>query len=79
MLAATLETVKYSTVGGAVGAIHGLGAAVHADSIEAMIIGAATGGVLGAGAGVYNGVTERQSEISSCLMDKGYTITHQAS
>ena len=55
------------------------GAALHADSIEAMIIGAATGGVIDAGVGVYNGVTKRQSEISSCLMDKGCTITHQAS
>jgi hypothetical protein len=76
LLAATFETVKYSTAGGAVGAIHGLGAAVHADSIEAMIIGAAAGGFLGAGVGIYNGFTERQSEISSCLMEKGFTINH---
>ncbi len=73
---ATFETVNYSTVGGAVGAIHGLSASVHADSIESMIIGAAADSVFSAGAGVYNGLTERRSEI---VMEKGYTITHQAS
>lgn len=33
-LAATFETGKYSTAGGALGAIHGLGAAIRVDSFN---------------------------------------------
>jgi hypothetical protein len=79
LLAATFETVKYSAVGGALGAVHGIGAAAYSDSIEAIIIGAAAGGVLGAGAGIYQGVKDRQTEISGCLRGKGYTIAPKES
>ena len=79
LLAATFETVKYSAVGGALGTVHGIGAAAYSDSIEAIIIGAAAGGVLGAGAGIYQGVKDRQTEISGCLREKGYTIAPKES
>ena len=79
LLAATFETVKYSAVGGAHGAVHGIGAAAYSDSKEAIIIGAAAGGILGAGAGIYQGAKDRQTEISSCLRGKGYTIAPKES
>ena len=79
LLTATFETLKDSTAGVAVSVVRDRGAAVHSDLIEAMIIATATGGVLCAGAAIYNGVAKRQSEISSCLIEKKYTTTHQAS
>ncbi len=79
ILASTFETVKYSAVGGAFGAAHGLGHIWYVDSMAALVIGAVTGGVLGAGAGVYQGVKDRETEIESCLRRKGYTIANPAS
>ena len=77
VLAATLETVKYGTVGGAIGAAHGLSYTVYTDSMAGVVVGAVAGSVLGAGAGVFQGVKDREAEIASCLRGKGYTIVYQ--
>ena len=77
ILAATLETAKYGTVGGAVGAVHGLSYWAYSDSMAGVVVGAVAGSVLGTGAGVFQGVKDRETEITRCLRDKGYTIVHQ--
>ena len=77
ILAATLETAKYGTVGGAVGAVHGLSYWAYSDSMAGVLVGAVAGSVLGTGAGVFQGVKDRETEIARCLRDKGYTIVHQ--
>ena len=76
VLAATLETIKYGTVGGAVGAVHGLSYMAYADSMAGVVVGAVAGSVLGAGAGVLEGVKDREKEIAGCMREKGYAIVY---
>lgn len=79
ILASTFETVKYSAVGGALGAAHGLSYTWYINSIAGVVVGAVAGSVLGAGAGIYQGVKDRETEIESCLRGKGYTNSNPAS
>lgn len=67
---------KYGTVGGAVGAVHGLSYMAYADSMAGVVVGAVAGSVLGAGAGVFEGVKDRETEIASCMREKGYAIVY---
>ena len=72
----TLKTAKYGTVGGAIGAVHGLSYWAYSDSMAGVVVGAVAGSVLGAGAGVFEGVKDREKEIAGCMRGKGYAIVY---
>ena len=57
LLAATVETVKYSTAGGTIGTVHGL----SYRSGSGYVLGAVTGSVLKACAGVRQGVKDQEA------------------
>ncbi len=72
---ATVSGLKGAVIGSAIGAAEGASSgAISGDSAEGAIFGTILGAIVGLGVGAYEAVTERETNLSNCLRDKGYDI-----
>lgn len=73
---ASARSIGVAMVGSALGAVNGASLGMwNGNGWEGAAIGAAVGGTIGIGVGAFEAIEKHDTEISSCLRDKGYVVT----